>query len=81
MTASLRDARPGVVFAPEVTPNWAFRCQVHAPIQPGLGGAMVDRRAARFLAAGTAYAHIAMEQAIADAGLDRGGNLATSAPA
>ena len=30
---------------------------------------MVDRRAARFLAAGTAYAHIAMEQAIADAGL------------
>jgi 3-oxoacyl-[acyl-carrier-protein] synthase-1 len=30
---------------------------------------MVDRRAARFLAAGTAYAHISMEQAIADAGL------------
>src|SRR5262249_30141746 len=31
--------------------------------------AMVDRRAARFLADGTAYAHIAMEQAIADAHL------------
>ena len=31
---------------------------------------MVDRRAARFLAHGTAYAHIAMEQAIADSGLD-----------
>jgi 3-oxoacyl-[acyl-carrier-protein] synthase-1 len=30
---------------------------------------MVDRRAARFLAPGTAYAHISMEQAIADSGL------------
>jgi 3-oxoacyl-[acyl-carrier-protein] synthase-1 len=31
---------------------------------------MVDRRAARFLAQGTAYGHIAMEQAIADSGLE-----------
>jgi 3-oxoacyl-[acyl-carrier-protein] synthase-1 len=30
---------------------------------------MVDRRAARFLAEGTGYAHIAMEQAITDSGL------------
>jgi 3-oxoacyl-[acyl-carrier-protein] synthase-1 len=33
---------------------------------------LVDRRAARFLAPGTAYAHIAMEQAIADSGLAPG---------
>ncbi|MEO8812748.1 MAG: beta-ketoacyl synthase N-terminal-like domain-containing protein, partial [Caulobacteraceae bacterium] len=31
--------------------------------------ALIDRRAARFLAPGTAYAHLAMEQAIADSGL------------
>ena len=31
---------------------------------------MVDRRAARFLAQGTAFGHIAMEQAIADSGLE-----------
>ncbi len=46
-----------------------FRCQVHAPPKIADWTALVDRRAARFLAAGTAYAHIAMEQAIADAGL------------
>src|SRR3984957_5627133 len=67
VTASLRDARPGVVFAPEYA-ELGFRCQVHAPSRIDWES-MVDRRAARFLAAGTAYAHIAMEQAIADAGL------------
>ena len=64
---SLRDGRSGVVAAPEYA-ALGFRCQVHAaPIIDW--EALVDRRAARFLAAGTAYAHIAMEQAIADAGL------------
>jgi len=66
--ASLRDARSGVVAAPEYA-ELGFRCQVHAP--PVIDWeAMVDRRAARFLAQGTAFGHIAMEQAIADAGLD-----------
>jgi 3-oxoacyl-[acyl-carrier-protein] synthase I len=68
VTASLREARSGVVFAPEYE-KLGFRCQVHAP--PKLDWeALVDRRAARFLAPGTAYAHIAMEQAIADSGLE-----------
>src|SRR5580698_2484946 len=67
VTASLRDARPGVVFAPEYA-ELGFRCQVHAPSKIDWE-ALVDRRAARFLAAGTAYAHIAMEQALADSGL------------
>jgi 3-oxoacyl-[acyl-carrier-protein] synthase-1 len=67
VTASLRDARPGVVFAPEYA-ELGFRCQVHAPSKIDWES-LVDRRAARFLAAGTAYAHIAMEQAVADAGL------------
>jgi 3-oxoacyl-[acyl-carrier-protein] synthase I len=65
--ASLREARSGVVAAPEYA-ELGFRCQVHAP--PKIDWeSMVDRRAARFLAQGTAFAHIAMEQAIADSGL------------
>jgi len=67
VSASLRDARSGVVAAPDYT-ALGFRCQVHAPPQIDWE-ALVDRRAARFLAPGTGYAHIAMEQAIADSGL------------
>ncbi|MEP6968087.1 MAG: beta-ketoacyl-ACP synthase I [Pseudomonadota bacterium] len=67
VAASLRHGRSGVVAAPDYA-EMGFRCQVHAA--PLIDWeARVDRRAARFLAAGTAYAHIAMEQAIADAGL------------
>jgi 3-oxoacyl-[acyl-carrier-protein] synthase-1 len=65
--ASLREARSGVRAAPQYA-ELGFRCQVEAAPQLDWE-AMVDRRAARFLAAGTAYAHIAMEQAIADSGL------------
>ena len=65
--ASLREARSGVVAAPEYA-ELGFRSQVHAPPQIDWES-MVDRRAARFLAEGTAYAHIAMDQAIADSGL------------
>ena len=68
--ASLREAKSGVIFAPEYA-ELGFRCQVHAAPQIEWES-MVDRRAARFLAPGTAYAHIAMEQAIADSGLTEG---------
>ena len=65
--ASLREAKSGLVRADKYA-ELGFRCQVHAP--PRIDWeAMVDRRAARFLAQGTAFSHIAMEQAIADAGL------------
>ncbi|WP_411286998.1 beta-ketoacyl-ACP synthase I [Phenylobacterium sp.] len=66
--ASLREARSGVVAAPEYA-ELGFRSQVHAPPQIDWEP-RVDRRAARFLAQGTAFAHIAMEQAIADSGLE-----------
>jgi len=66
--ASLREAKSGVVAAPEYT-QLGFRCQVHAPAKVTDWESMVDRRAARFLAPGTAYGHIAMDQAILDAGL------------
>jgi 3-oxoacyl-[acyl-carrier-protein] synthase-1 len=67
--ASLREAKSGVVSAPDYA-ELGFRCQVHATVKLDSWEALVDRRAARFLAPGTAYAHIAMEQAIADAGLE-----------
>jgi 3-oxoacyl-[acyl-carrier-protein] synthase-1 len=68
--ASLREAKSGVVAAPEYA-ELGFRCQVHAPPQIEWEP-LVDRRAARFLAQGTAFGHLAMEQAIADSGLEEG---------
>ncbi|MBL8559401.1 MAG: beta-ketoacyl-ACP synthase I [Hyphomonadaceae bacterium] len=66
--ASLREARPGVTRAPEYA-ELGFRCHVHA--SPTLDWeAAVDRRAARFLAQGTGWGHVAMEQAIRDSGLE-----------
>ena len=65
--ASLKEARSGVVAAQDYI-DLGFRCQVHAAPQIDWES-MVDRRAARFLAPGTAYAHISMDQAIADSGL------------
>jgi 3-oxoacyl-[acyl-carrier-protein] synthase-1 len=67
VTASLRETKSGISFAPDYA-ELGFRSQVHG--DPGIDWeSMVDRRAARFLAEGTAYGHIAMEQAIADSGL------------
>ena len=68
VAAALHDARSGIVAAPDYA-ALGFRCQVHAPSVVDWEG-LIDRRAARFLAPGTAYAHLAMQQAIADAGLD-----------
>ncbi|HEY2753647.1 beta-ketoacyl-ACP synthase I [Phenylobacterium sp.] len=68
VVTALREAKSGVVAAPEYA-ELGFRCQVHAPPQIDWES-MVDRRAARFLAQGTAFGHIAMEQAIADSGLE-----------
>jgi len=66
--ASLRETRSGVTAAP-VYAEKGFRCQVHA--DPAVAWeTLVDRRAARFLSEGLGYAHLAMEQAIADAGLE-----------
>ena len=67
VAASLREARSGITAAPEYA-ELGFRSQVHG--KPDIDWeSLVDRRAARFLAPGTAYGHIAMEQAIADSGL------------
>ena len=68
VTASLREAKSGIGAAPDYA-ELGFRCQVHGA--PDLDAAsVVNRRAMRFHGGGTAWNHIAMEQAIADAGLD-----------
>jgi 3-oxoacyl-[acyl-carrier-protein] synthase-1 len=65
--ASLRDAKSGIIRA-EKYAELGFRSQVHG--MPTLDASLaVDRRAMRFHAAGTAWNHVAMDQAIADAGL------------
>ena len=65
--ASLREAKSGVVRA-EKYAELGFRSQVHgAPTLDPVG--IVDRRAMRFHAGGTAWNHVAMDQAILDAGL------------
>ena len=69
VTASLRAARSGVVRA-EKYAELGFRCQVHGA--PTLNPeTLVDRRAMRFHATGTAWNHVAMDQAIADSGLEQ----------
>jgi 3-oxoacyl-[acyl-carrier-protein] synthase I len=66
--ASLREARSGVVKAADYE-KLGFRCQVHGA--PTLNPEeAVDRRAMRFHGGGTAWNHVAMDQAIRDAGLE-----------
>ena len=63
-----RGASPASSRADEYA-ELGFRCQVHGA--PTLDPAeVVDRRAMRFLGGGTAWNHVAMEQAIRDAGLE-----------
>jgi 3-oxoacyl-[acyl-carrier-protein] synthase-1 len=66
--ASLREAKSGIVRADKYA-ELGFRSQVHGA--PTLDPAeAVDRRALRFLGGGAAWNHVAMEQAIRDAGLE-----------
>ena len=68
VTTSLRNATPGIVRADKYA-ELGFRCQVHGT--PTLDPeTLVDRRAMRFHGGGTAWNHVAMEQAIADSGLE-----------
>jgi 3-oxoacyl-[acyl-carrier-protein] synthase-1 len=66
--ASLRDARPGIIAAPEYA-ELNFRCQVYgAPTLDPFE--VLDRRTTRFMGRGSAWNYIAMQQAIEDAGLE-----------
>jgi 3-oxoacyl-[acyl-carrier-protein] synthase-1 len=66
--ASLREGKSGISRAEEYA-KLGFRCQVEGA--PSLKAEeSVDRRAMRFLGEGAAWNHVAMEQAIRDAGLE-----------
>src|SRR5215475_5042835 len=66
--AALREAKSGVARADKYA-EMGFRCHVHGA--PTLDASeAVDRRAMRFLGGGAAWNHVAMEQAIRDAGLE-----------
>ena len=67
VTSSLRNGTSGIVAAPEYT-ELGFRSQVHGTVKLDVAE-HIDRKQLRFMGEGAAYAVLAMEQAIADAGL------------
>lgn len=65
---SLRQGRSGIEFCEEYR-ELGFRSHVHGSLKIDLDSA-VDRKLRRFMGDGAAYNYLAMEQAIADAGLE-----------
>ncbi|GLQ12456.1 beta-ketoacyl-[acyl-carrier-protein] synthase I [Devosia yakushimensis] len=69
VTASLKAARPGIVFAQDQA-ELGFRSHVKG--DPRLDPfELLDRRVTRFMGQGAAWNYLAMQQAIADAGLEQ----------
>jgi len=69
VTESLKAGRSGIVFAPEYA-EVGMRSQVHGAVKDLDFSDHIDRKALRFMGDAAAYATIAMQQAIADAGLE-----------
>ena len=68
VTAALKSGKSGIIAAPEYAEN-GFRSQVHG--MPQINPAEhIDKRQMRFMGPGAAYNYLAMEQAIADSGLE-----------
>ncbi|MBY6056131.1 beta-ketoacyl-ACP synthase I [Leisingera daeponensis] len=65
--SSLKAGKSGIVASPEMAEH-GFRSQVAGTLKIDVAE-HVDKRTLRFMGPGAAYAHIAMSQAIADAGL------------
>ncbi|RVT85776.1 beta-ketoacyl-ACP synthase I [Rhodobacteraceae bacterium CCMM004] len=67
VAAALRDGRSGIEASPGMAEH-GFRSRVAGTLKIDVSQ-HIDKRALRFMGPGAAYAHIAMGQAIADAGL------------
>jgi 3-oxoacyl-[acyl-carrier-protein] synthase I len=65
---SLQDGRSGIVAAPEYA-EYKFRSQVQGSLKIDLAE-HIDRKALRFMGDGAAYNYLAMQQAVADSGLE-----------
>ena len=70
VAASLRAGRSGIAFQPDYAEH-GFRSQV-AGIPDIVLADVIDKRQLRFMGPTAAYAYLAMEQAIADSGLEDG---------
>jgi len=68
VAASLREARSGITLAEDYK-RMGFRSQVEGSLKVDLE-ATIDRRARRFMGDGAAYNFLAMQQALADSGLE-----------
>ncbi|MGX2038695.1 beta-ketoacyl-ACP synthase I [Methylocaldum sp. MU1018] len=68
VTNALREGRSGIRRSEEYR-EMAFRSQVFGPINLNVDD-LIDRKIRRFMGDGAAYNYIAMQEAIADAGLD-----------
>jgi len=66
--ASLREARSGITRS-ETYGRMGFRSQVEGSLKIDLESS-IDRRARRFMGDGAAYNYLAMQQAVADSGLE-----------
>ncbi|MGJ8558184.1 MAG: beta-ketoacyl-ACP synthase I [Sulfitobacter geojensis] len=68
VTAALKAGTSGIEASAEMTEH-GFRSQVAGTLKINVAD-HIDKRTLRFMGQGAAYAYIAMQQAIADAGLD-----------
>ena len=68
VVTSLREGRSGISFSEEYKER-GFRCQVHGDIKLDVDQ-FIDRKVRRFMGDGAAYNYVALQQAIADAGLE-----------
>ncbi len=68
--AALKSGTSGIEASPEMVEH-GFRSQIAGTLKIKVAE-HIDKRALRFMGPGAAYAHIAMAEAIADAGLDEG---------
>src|SRR5262249_50922189 len=68
VVASLREGRSGIAPAKDYR-RMGFRSQVEGSLKIDLDAA-IDRRAKRFMGDGAAYNYLAMQQAVADSGLE-----------
>ena len=68
VTQSLKTGRSGIVAAPDYA-ELGFRSQVKGAVKMDVSE-HVDRKQLRFMGEGAAYAVLAMEQAVADSGLE-----------
>ncbi|MBA4612971.1 beta-ketoacyl-ACP synthase I [Stappia taiwanensis] len=68
VTESLREGKSGICAAPDYVEH-GFRSQVHGMPNIDLA-AEIDKRQLRFMGDGAAYNYLAMQQAIADSGLE-----------